>query len=77
MIMDHIIEELKKLLGSCFVAVEIGSWYQDYHYIHIIVSHLSLYQIMEITRITGDPNPQMFGGYDYNIKIIADVKRKI
>jgi len=77
MIMDHIIEELKKLLGSCFVAVEIGTWTQEVHYIHILVRHSSLYQVMEITRITGDANPQMFGAYDYNIKIIADVKRKI
>lgn len=75
--LDHIIEELQKLLGSCFVAVEIGTWNQEFHYIHILVRHSSLYQVMEITRITGDPNPQMFGGYDYNIKIIADVKRKI
>ncbi len=76
MIMDHIIEELNKLLGRRFVGAEICTWKKEYLYIYIIVRHISLYQVMEITRITGDPNPQMYGGYEHNIKIIAHVKRK-
>jgi hypothetical protein len=77
MIMDHIIEQLQKLFDNRFVAVEIGTWNEKDHFIHILARLSSLYQVMEITRITGDPNPLICGGYDDKIKIVANVKRKI
>lgn len=72
--MDNIIEEIKKLLGDDFVAIEIGTWTETTHYIHILARYCSLYQVMEITRITGDPNPLMTSGFDDNMKVITDVK---
>jgi len=75
--LDNIIKALQDLLKGEFVAVEIGTWTQGVHYIHILVRYCSLYHIMEITRITGDPNPQICSGHDDNFKILTDLKNKI
>lgn len=71
---DHVIEELQKLLNNRFVAVEIGTWTDKDHFTHILLRYCDLYQIMEITRITGDPNPLIFGGHDDKIKIVTNLK---
>lgn len=73
--LDNIIKELQDLFGDDFTAVEIGTWTEKVKYIHILVRYSSLYQAMEITRITGDADPLICGGYDNKVKVIANVKR--
>lgn len=75
--LDHIIKALQDLFGDDFTAVEIGTWTERVHYIHILVRYSSLYQLLEITRITGDADPLICGGYDNKVKVIANVKRTI
>lgn len=72
--LQNIKNEIKEILGDDFVAVEMGTWNDDVHFIYVIANYCSLCHAMEIARISGDADPLFTTDNNYRLRILVDLK---
>lgn len=71
--LQNIKNEIKEILGDYFVAVEMGTWNDNVHFIYVRANYCSLNQAKEIARICGVEDPVFCADLNYHLKILIDL----